>query len=87
VAQPHPAAARAGTFLKADTMSYAATREDYAPLFAAIAAKWSWDAGYVASEEEKARAARDNLLIFAASMLAMASPIAFVGYMAQRVAY
>ena len=77
----------AGTFLKADTISYAATQEDYEPFFAAFASKWQWDSGYVATEEEKAAAARANAIAASAAALLCISPLAAVYVLAQRAPY
>ena len=75
---------RAGKFLKADTMSYAATREEYDPFFTALSGIGKWTDPYVESEEEKARQARDNMLLFAGALALMATPIGFIGVLAIR---
>lgn len=73
--------ARAGEFLKADTISYAPTREDYEPLFAALRSKWGWDTMYVATEEEKAASRRNNAILLAIAGSLLVAPLAFVYYL------
>ena len=78
------AAPCAGKFLKADTMSYAATKEEYDPFFSALSGIGKWTDTYVESEEEKARQERDNMLLFAGALALMATPIGFIGVLAIR---
>jgi hypothetical protein len=52
---------RAGEFLKVDTISYAAKREEYDALFSSLRGKFGWNTGYIASEEDKEQAGKDNV--------------------------
>jgi hypothetical protein len=74
----------AGKFLKADKMSYAAKKEEYDPFFAAVSGIGKWKLYYEESEEEKARQARENTLLFAGALALMATPIGFIGVLAVR---
>ena len=59
-------------------MSYAAKKEEYDPFFTVLADKWGWDTVYVATEEDKAAAALQNKLIFAAAVVLIAAPLLWV---------
>jgi NADPH-dependent 2,4-dienoyl-CoA reductase/sulfur reductase-like enzyme len=71
----HPSA---GEFLKADTISYAAKKEELDPYFTSLAGKWGWDTVYLPSAEEKATSATNNTLLFAISSLLIIAPLAWV---------
>ena len=72
---------KAGEFLKADKISYAAKKEEYDPFFTSLGGKWGWDTVYVASEEEKKAEKQVNaLLVVAATLLVIAPLGAFYYY-------
>ena len=72
---------KAGEFLKADKISYAAKKEEYDPFFTSLGGKWGWDTVYVASEEEKKAEMQVNaLLVVAATLLVIAPLGAFYYY-------
>jgi hypothetical protein len=73
----------AGEFLKADKMSFGATLEDRnqrAALFAGL--RGGWDTAYVASEEDKLEARRNNAILLALTVSIVVAPIAMVYYLA-----
>lgn len=74
---------RAGQFLKTDTVALGSSLEDRdqrAALFAGL--RGSWDSAYMASEEDKREAKRNNTILLALSVSIVVAPIGIVYYLA-----
>jgi hypothetical protein len=69
--------------LKTDTMALGASLEDRdqrAALFASL--RGGWDTAYVASEEDKREARRNNAILLVLSVTIVVAPIGIVYYLA-----
>lgn len=69
---------QASDFLKADTIDYGPSKEDYEPFFTSLNGKWGWDTVYTASKEEVEEASLTNTVLTVIATTIMMAPFALL---------